>query len=281
MEQSKSTKIVIFIAIIINFISLYYAYKWLKHDDKEYEPIIVFWGLIAQVIIQIYTFASEYIQKYIQKIKKDKLFHDFLGKPITMEVLENNFSDITKISILGLGNVGKSTLIESLCNISNKNQVTQGRWAYLKKFSRESITKTAILDASGQSTSQQNDIAILSNFLIILLDHNESSVKQDVNMGRISNHEDFLRLLLDKLNNAKDYYPHWVLFLMNKKDTRLTLSKTDKGFINEKLNVWVTKFSSSFPLAQITFDHYSNKEINDCSLLQTLIAENLQKHLQK
>jgi len=249
--------------IIVNALVLLIAAYWVFLEDfVEPEPYIVF--LLALIVLV----------PHVLHVRRIELLQNLSGDKISLDFLKSKLSFLKRISILGIGNVGKTTLVENICRNENQNTLTQGSGAFVTNFSGKSSKYAAMLDASGQSMALQNDIALEANILIILLDHNSSDKDRKINQARMDRHDDFLSLLKDRLE-TRGHSPLWIHFLLNKDDLWANLKKTEK----QRLTVWfekhVTSFKSSFPRTEVSHSNHSNSKTGNL----TKIINQIQKHL--
>lgn len=254
--------IILIVPMIINY--LINGFDWL-----------FFIVLIVSILILIILIKLNL--KNTQK-KKFQQIIDKVGSKILISELEDiKDINIKKISIVGLGNVGKTTLIENICDAPNTDTRTTGRGAYIHNFSKNSFKIGAILDASGQSQSLQNGLAIKSNLLIILIDHNSSRTDTKLSNDRISKHKDFLNLLLDKLNN-NEHKPEWIHFLLNKEDLWSNMNNNEKKALKKIFKNQIKIFKTFFgQKVNITNSFYSNEKTNNRKELVNFIAKKMNK----
>jgi|GEM_PF-7019744 GTPase SAR1 family protein len=249
--------------ITVNIVVLLIATYWIFSEGFiEPEPYIAFFVAITV------------LGPHIIYVRRTELLQSLSGEKIPLSFLKSKLPFLKRISILGIGNVGKTTLVENICRNENQNTLTQGSGAYITNFSNKLNKYAALLDASGQSMSLQNDIALEANILIILLDHNSSSVDRKINQARMDKHDDFLLLLKDRLQ-TKEHSPSWIYFLLNKDDLWSMLSKNERQMLTGWFEKHVSDFKSLFPRTEVSHSKHSNSKTSDCTKMITQILKHL------
>ncbi len=240
--------------IWINFVVLIGALVWAVTLIQAIEAWLFFLSTFAVLVTQVFRNRRN---ENLQKVSNEQ---------ISLQELKKNYNFLKKISIIGLGNVGKTTLIEHICRIENKKVLTQGAVAYITNLSVKRNKFVAFLDASGQSQSRQNDLALESEIIIILLDHSDSDTINRIDSGRLETQKSFIFLLVDRLR-TREHKPKAIFLLLNKRDLWIRNSDVKKtnlfNFFNETKNI----IKQEFPNSSVIDIHYSNSITSDCSKL--------------
>ncbi|MEM7106367.1 MAG: hypothetical protein AAF502_24785 [Bacteroidota bacterium] len=161
------------------------------------------------------------------------------------------------ISVLGVANSGKTRLIENICTIPYQNEVTLGYWAYITSLPVDSNNKVIFLDSSGQSRNSQYDLALYSNYLIVLIDHNDAHNINEVDPERIKENIDFIDGLFDRLR-TKSHTPNFIQFLLNKEDLWASLDEGEVNQMRQQFSEKIESYSNEFRNTKILFTDYSN-----------------------
>ena len=254
---------------VLNLIFVFWAFRWLQKEKDSYEAKIVLWGFVAQLIPQIFVF----LLKLIAKHDKKKLLNYHEGKKINNQLLDEELPDTPRVAVLGIGNVGKTTLISSILQKEHQDETTYGKTSYILKL--KDGKHVALLDGTGQSHSTQNDNAINSSILLIILDHNESKSQPKLNSERLERHKEFLIVLKDRLQ-SRNHTPEWIHFLFNKKDLWDRSNRKEKEEIKLFFDQQVKNFQDIYPMVKLTHDFHSNNQTNDCSRLISKISQHLE-----
>ncbi len=212
----------------------------------------------------------------IRKNLNDKNLQKWSGKSSSIKEMEKKFPRLPKISICGIGGVGKTTLIENLCVKKNLNSITLKTEALVLNFSQNSNMHGILLDASGQSQSSQNDIAVKADHIIVMIDHSAMNNSTEISDDRIREHLNFLRLLKDRLKTTK-HIPKSFHFLINKKDLWDKCPTKRKKYFKRKIDQGIRKFKIGFENSNVTFSFHSNRNTQDKTELISKIKVNLKK----
>lgn len=258
------------VQFVLTLVFVFWAYRWMQKEENGYEARIVLGGFIFQLVPPILYFLIKIKAKH----EKKALLKKYNRQKISSELLEEELSDVPRVSVVGIGSVGKTTLIESICQKIHQDSVTYGMTSYVFNFSDRFDHYAVLLDATGQSMSAQNDNALKSKMLIIILDHDESKLQRKPNQLRLEDHKRFLILLKERLQTS-NHVPVWMHFLLNKSDlwgksTRREATEL-KHFFSEQVKI----FQDIYPMMEITYDFHSNNQTNDCSKLVSKIAQHL------
>lgn len=269
-KQKNIETVVQVFQFVVTLYFAYLAYRWVQNEQEGYEAKIVLWGFVFQLLPQVVVFLLKFKMKHDRKALLKK--HN--RQQIDNKLLDDELPDIPRISIIGIGSVGKTTLIESICQKEHRDTVTYGKTAYIANFSDKHDLHAALLDGTGQSQSIQNDNALRAKMLIIILDHNDSKTRIKIDLNRLEEHKNFLLLLKERLQTANNV-PVWIHFLLNKSDLWNKNTNKDKQELKLFFSEQIKKFQEIYPMMEITHDFHSNNQTNDCSKLILKIAQHL------
>lgn len=251
MKDIGKNVVVNLISTLIVYISSFCVLWSQSANLSRTRLIIIAIGILVVGVILYFCLTQ------IQKARYSKKLRSVLGKEISHEKLDKDFSKIPKISIVGLAGVGKTTLIDHICRKKDKGIETEKDGAYIFNFSNNEEKYAAMLDTRGQNHSMQKDIALKSKVLIIVLDHNISTTEINIDEinDRLGRQKSFLASLNERLIRNK-YEPKWIHVLLNKED--LWIQSKEKfeveNFLNEEVEILKTKF----PHARITSAYHTN-----------------------
>lgn len=235
--------------------------------------ILIFFYLIIGTFLR-YRKAKKNFEKY----ENIKTLHwesvdSLSGKKISLSEAEEKqfFSSIPTIAFLGVKSVGKTTLIENLCQKDNTFFSTKSKDAYILKLS-EKDKYVIVLDTAGERQAAQHDIALKANILIVLLDNSASDTSQFINYGRQDQHSSFLELLKERLEES-NHKPIKIHFIFNKADLWEKLNNVKK---NEQMKFFLSKYSffeNSFKDSFVTYTVHSNNASNNITRIKNLIEQ--------
>lgn len=144
---------------------------------------------------------------------------DFLGQSLSLDKLNSFDPRPTRIGVIGLGSVGKTTLIDCLRHNVHQPERTQILYATICQFNLQPPNCIALLDGPGQERSDQFEVAAIADVLCVMLDHNSSNNEYTVDVERLNDHAQFMhdiRRHLTRLRpSVKEIDVH---LLLNKKD---------------------------------------------------------------
>lgn len=235
--------------------------------DKFFEKKLEDW---ERNLVIILAFVGIYF--FVWLFKK-WLLTRFLGKKIFLSKLKFIFPAVKKISIIGIAGVGKTTLIEHLCRKKRSSTTTTGKpIAYIHNFSTTINKYAALLDAEGQSLSKQLDLALESDILIILVDHNFSDRDTLIDDNRFLAHANFLIQLKDRLDTS-NHKPSWIHLLLNKKD--LWIKNSTQKRINDFYIRTVNSLNQNHPQSIVNKSQHSNPSSDSITEILLKIEEYL------
>lgn len=232
--------------------------------------IIVFIYFLIGIPLYWYISKKQRVLRNYRKFRKDKISYD---------EFKEKFPDVRIISVVGKGSVGKTRFVNNLCQITYKNEYTQGRHAYIKKFRNKNNRGEVwgVLDGKGQHIPGQNDNAIIADILIVLIDHNTSNTDISIIGSRIEEHKSFVEILNHRITSTKEQKIGKVFFLVNKSD--LWRQNSPKS-ITDWEQVAKDMFQNLYQeLKRDIFDYleFSNEKTDDINL----IVEKIETYLEK
>lgn len=259
---------VIAVGLIWILSNLFIWFSKISNDISNWNKISLFSTIFLLIVFCFFLW-----KRWNKLTVKEKL-RKLSGDKISLTKLKTSFPNVEKISVVGRSSVGKTTLIENICRKENENKLTRGKGAYIRNFSNRIDKFAAMLDGSGQSQSEQNDIAVESEIIIVLLDHNSSRESSRIDRQRIQSQRDFLLLLKDRFKTS-NHTPKWIHFLLNKQDLWSKLPPARKTNLQNDFQSFITDYRESFKNAKITFDYHSNEFTRDRTKIMDKIAENI------
>lgn len=277
--------------------------NYTTYIKKEFEKILPIWGVLSTIVlfisfgissytnqpqadisffvIGLFLFASTVyiLLKANKSLKNDRIIlknkvkqlRKISGDKIKFDDFNNKYPDIEKIGLIGRGGVGKTTLIENICDIPNSKKLSSTGYAYVNNFSKKYDKYAAMFDITGQSQSLQHKIALASDILIILIDHNRSEEDSKIDDRRLEEQSDFLERLLEELID-RVHKPKWIYFLLNKEDLWEKLSKNEQARLKRFFFEEVRKFKKSGIKSIFAEDMFSNEKTNHRTKLTNKIA---------
>lgn len=209
------------------------------------------WNLSFIVLIIIIIVVMFY--QIFRDYKEFTILDNWKNKTLNQNEIKK--LKITKrISIIGLSNSGKTTLINKLTYKSASQNRTQGIEGKILCVDNK---KVCFIDISGESIAQQMKAIDLADFIILVVDHSYSSKSMIIQKNRISETKNLLKKIEDHLeiNNLKTAIPSIVL--INKKDLWAKTKKSEDllSEYSELPNVLNRIFKNESKLY-----HYSNLE---------------------
>lgn len=233
---------------IITLLAFIYSYQ--KNDVQE---LIKENALILNIILAISAFfiliQSQFI--YVNKWFKEKDYN----KVYSYKDLNHYKGVIPIVAVLGLSRTGKTTLIDTMFYNKPSNKRTQGIYGRLKNIGDKK--DVFFYDMSGESTIQINDVMHLSDCIIFLLDHNESSVNTVINKQRINANLKLIEDLSSSYNEKGSNKNVPTLFLINKSDLSRDHDLYERFYKKAIIN-WSHVFGENKKCIE-----YSNKNVSE------------------
>lgn len=248
--------------------------------------IINIGGILASLVwvfLEGFMSASSYVALFaafgtlVPVLVAYRREHKILSKVneiISTLELKRDYPFLKRIGIIGVSSVGKTTLAENICRIPNKGSVTQGAWAYISNLSSSKNKFVAILDAAGQSPSLQIDMALESDILLVVFDHNVSSDSNVIDKKRIESHKTFIDLLIDRFKNSSNNRLKTLYLIMNKRDL-WQKNENRKSEIKQVMDNFEQEFKSVFSTIEIHRCDFSNSITSDCTKIVNILADKI------
>lgn len=143
----------------------------------------------------------------IKKIKEGEILNIYEIK---------NLHLTPKIIIIGLSNVGKTTLINSFFHERFAKSRTQNIEGRIKIHKNQAL---CLIDMSGEQIYHAYQVLKLANFIVLMVDHSESHSSKKIVLSRQSDVRDFIEKIKDNVDgNYDDKKSIPSLFIVNKKD---------------------------------------------------------------
>lgn len=235
-------------AIVITLLAFIYSYQ--KNDVQE---LIKEHSLILNVIIFssaiLILVQSQFI--YVNKRFKDRDYN----RIYSFNDLSHYKDIIPVVAVLGLSRTGKTTLIDTVFYNKPLNKRTQGIYGRLKNIGNKK--DVFFYDMSGENIIQINNVMHLSDCIIFLLDHNESSDDTAINQQRINANIKLIEDLSSSYNEKGNNKTIPTLFLINKSDLSRDYDLYEKFYKKTIIN-WSHVFGKSIKCMV-----YSNKNVSE------------------
>ena len=217
------------------------------------------------LLIFLWRLGSFVLKEFVQK----RELRGMIKKPLPFDDYNfDKYSYIPIFGVIGIGDVGKTSLIEEILELDRTKDETRGKYVYIQDFLIDGEIKyIAFLDGTGQRNSIQMEIVRKVQHLIILIDHNLSATDIRFNPDRKDEHSFFLENVRDEIQNGKINIDKLFL-LFNKEDLWKQNPLEVKEEINKYFKEEISKFRHTFPelKAQIfntEENHYRKKFLED------------------
>ena len=150
------------------------------------------------------------IEEPFSEIKKMKE-----GEVLNIDEIKN-LHLTPKIIIIGLSNVGKTTLINSFFHERFAKSRTQNIEGRIKIHKNQAL---CLIDMSGEQIYHAYQVLKLANFIVLMVDHSESHSSKKIVLSRQNDVRDFIEKIKDNVDgNYDDKKSIPSLFIVNKKD---------------------------------------------------------------
>lgn len=197
------------------------------------------WVFSITIIFIIYIFKL-ILQKPFAYI--DKIADGAILSPDEIK----NINLFKKVVIIGLSDVGKSTLINSFFGkkfADNRTQVIKG----IVKTHKNQLF--CIIDISGEQITQAFQTIKQADFIIFIADHSKSNQFKKIVQSRKEETKKYINQIKQHITGNSDKIDVPSLFLINKKDLWETATKTQVDSLKQDyeiiFNDWKNSFSSS------------------------------------
>lgn len=224
----------------------------------------VFYSFIALGLILFFLGIGLTIFKSIPPSKYN--LSELIGKEIPLSQINNTFPEIIKVGIIGLSNVGKTTLSEAFLQKEREDRRTQEMHVYITSNKSIPLIYFGFIDGSGNSFSDQFKVVNNSNNLIIMLDHSGIDNSNKLDKNRLLKAENFLDQMRINLQREKINL-NSIFILLNKQDLWKNLVKNDLDFLIQWFDNESEKWSNSGYAEKTYKFHHSNNSTNDCIVL--------------
>ncbi len=199
---------------------------------------------------------------------------DLVGQVVELDRLLNVLPPIPKLSIIGPGLAGKTTLRNRLAFEFSPLERTQQMSAYivlLPATPNSPAKYLAILDGRGDRFSQQFELAEASDCLCVVIDHNESDSDTSIDAARMETHRDFLDQIKHHLDQSHAGSKQWVHFLINKRDLWISAPTQERtnliNFCKDEADSWRKEKRAQI----VDFREHSNNSQEDIARFMALL----------
>ncbi|NQY21464.1 MAG: 50S ribosome-binding GTPase [Campylobacteraceae bacterium] len=199
------------------------------------------------------------------KPKKLLSHQETLNKTILFNEL-NNIEPLTKVGLVGVTKVGKSTLIKSMqCELPPRTRTEELFATILSVLHTNKYI--ALIDGPGQELSQQFEIIDNVDILLMIIDHNVED-KNNAKISRIEEQKDFFDQIL-KYINRKNYHKR-IHILVNKEDKWKYNNIRGKSVVMRFADEIENSFKNN-PNCKVTMNEHSNFKIADIGKVWKII----------
>ena len=261
--MKRFSKIDTLTKIVVNFAKEHYKSLLIPSS------IIGFMATLGIETPEIFGFKNFYlwilaitlpILIFVAKVFIHKPFSE-LGKLTEGNTL--NLKEIEKLRltprvvILGLSNVGKTTLINSFFNERFPERRTQTIEGRIKIHKGHAI---CLIDISGEKIPHAFQVLKMANFIILMIDHSDSNQSKRILSSRKDETINFIKRIKDNIDGnfkSEDIKKVSILFLVNKKDLWQNSTKSQVNSFKEFYNELFNELGSSHENFECV--EYSNK----------------------
>lgn len=152
---------------------------------------------------------------------------ELIWKEVELSDLNKLSRPIIRVGVVGETASGKSTLISHLFKDGKKPPKTPRISAWILRTRDRTEEVYALIDGAGEDYAQQFAIALVSDMLIFVVDHNASDTGARIVGERVEAHRRFATQLKNQLASS-DRKPLRVLVLVNKHDQWVNSTTTDR-----------------------------------------------------
>lgn len=203
--------------------------------------------------------------------RRKLLAKKLVGQVVSISDIPNIHPGISKLGILGVSNVGKSTLKDNLVQKVNSNAKTQDLSVVISISKDYPHKYFGIIDGAGDDTPMQCKILENSDYAILVFDHNFSdkiAKVDDDRLREISNLNNQLRNFM----NLNDIKVKKMFLLLNKEDLWTKNLDSDRIELQKWFLTEVDRWKNSGFAYSSSLEYFSNRNIDNLnSLIQKLI----------
>lgn len=195
-----------------------------------------------------------FLKKPFSEVKKIKE-----GEILSINEIKN-LHWTPKIIIIGLSNVGKTTLINSFfCERFAKSR-TQNIEGRIKIHKDQAI---CLIDMSGEQIYHAYQLLKLANFIVLMVDHAPSDTSKEIVSSRQVDVKEFIKKIKDNVDgNFDDKKSIPSLFIVNKKDLWSESAEKTKEDLQENYKNIHKEWKAYFG-KDSEYIEYSNKNDHD------------------
>jgi hypothetical protein len=189
---------------------------------------------------------------------------DFLGQSLSLDKLSSFDPQPTRIGVIGIDSVGKTTLIDCLRHNVHQPERTQILYATICQFNLQPLNCFALLDGPGQERSDQFEIAAIADVLCVMIDHNSSNSEYIVDFKRLNDHAQFMHDIRRHLARLRPSAKEIDVFLLyNKQDLWNSSNIGDDSrrqlltFFDKEYQLW-REWSLGIKITSMPYSNYNS-----------------------
>lgn len=181
------------------------------------------------------------------------------------EILDRLSRRIPRVSVVGSGGTGKSTLVEKLLRSVDAPDPTADVYVAILRSGGENPKVFALVDGSGEDYPQQFAVAETADLLFIVFDHNEGKKEAAIQRSRLEDHESFLLQLISCLR-GKNFSDNCIILLNKRDNWKRSTQAEDFVSWGEEIKM---QLSQVLPGNKILVREHSNWDVDCINLFWT------------
>ncbi|WP_025154382.1 GTPase domain-containing protein [Morganella morganii] len=204
-KNANESKLYTILLLILAILGVLLAF--ISDDVKKFFMENFLWTALTVLILGGAVFFNAHYSLTLKIVKRK----DY-DKEYSVKDLDKIKGKHPIVAIIGLSEVGKTTLLDLILHKKNKNERTQSVYGKLENYKGRSYY---FYDMKGESHIQISQVLERADCALFLLDHNLGGVDENINDSRISSSNSLINSLYSTREN-KHVIP--TLFILNKCD---------------------------------------------------------------
>jgi hypothetical protein len=243
----------------------------------EAGPWILWVGIILICVPLIYVFVLALLS-YPPILSPDQI----IGRKLTLTELKSLTPDCVKIALIGVGFVGKTTLLEYLTALDQTNAETKSPEMVIFQVAPP-VRTLVYLDAAGEDLTQQFEIMDHADLLVLLLDHNKPEGGITISDDRMIKQGHNVDQLVRKIRRLeREGNPVLAIHVLRNKQDMWSQSSTVEI---QKLLAWFTqqleKVRDVMPEDTVSDADHSNELTGDIAAVRAKLMQLAQRVVQQ